>query len=73
MKKTIIALMAATLLMLPVISAAEKNSSAQGKHKAKLSKMHTNMGEMANMMSTMSQMMSKGDMTPEQKKKYAGG
>jgi myosin heavy subunit len=71
MKRTIIALMAATLLMLPAISAAEKNSGAQGEQKAKLSKMHTNMGEMANMMSTMSQMMSKGDMTPEQKKNYA--
>jgi len=71
MKRTIIALMAAALFMLPAISVAEKNSSVQGEHKAKLSKMHTNMGEMANMMSKMSQMMSKGDMTPEQKKKCA--
>ena len=71
MKRTIIALMAAALFMLPAISVAEKNSSVQGEHKAKLSKMHTNMGEMANMMSKMSQVMSKGDMTPEQKKKCA--
>ena len=71
MKRTIIVWMAATLFMLPAISVAEKNSGVQGEHKAKLSKMHTNMGEMANMMSKMSQMMSKGDMTPEQKKKCA--
>jgi myosin heavy subunit len=71
MKKTIIGLMAAALLMLPTISVAEKNSGAQGENKAKLSKMHSNMGEMANMMSKMSQIMSKGDMTPEQKQKCA--
>lgn len=72
MKRTIISLMAATLLMLPAISVAEKNSGVQGEHKAKMSKMHTNMGEMANMMGKMSQMMSKGKMTPEQKQKCAG-
>ena len=47
MKRTIIALMAAALFMLPAISVAEKNSGAQGENKAKLSKMHGNMGEMA--------------------------
>jgi len=56
MKRTIIGLMAAALLMLPAISAAQKQGGEQGKHKAKMSKMHTNMGEMANMMSKMSQM-----------------
>ena len=71
MKRTIIGLMAAALLMLPAISIAEKNSGVQGKHKAEMSKMHTNMGEMANMMNKMSQIMSKGKMTPEQKKKCA--
>jgi hypothetical protein len=70
-KRTIIALMAAALLMLPAISVAEKKGGVQGEHKAKMSKMHTNMGEMASMMNKMSQMMSKGKMTPEQKKKCA--
>ena len=71
MKRTIIGLMAAALLMLPAISVAEKKGDVQGEHKAKMSKMHTNMGEMANMMNKMSQIMSKGKMTPEQKKKCA--
>jgi len=71
MKRSIISLMAAALLMLPAISAAQKQGGEQGKHKAKMSKMHTNMGEMANMMSKMSQMMSKGKMTPEQQEKCA--
>ncbi|MBT8406203.1 MAG: hypothetical protein KJP05_01995 [Deltaproteobacteria bacterium] len=71
MKRTIIGLMAAALLMLPAISVAGKNSGEKGEHKAKMSKMHTNMGEMANMMNKMSQIMSKGKMTPEQKKKCA--
>ena len=71
MKRTIIGLMVAALLMLPAISAAEKNSGVPGEHKAKMSKMHTNMEEMANMMKKMSQMMSKGKMKPEQQKKCA--
>ena len=71
MKRIIIALMAATFLMLPAISVAEKNGGVQGEHKAKMAKMHTNMGEMANMMNKMSQIMSKGKMTPEQKKMCA--
>ena len=71
MKRTIIGLMAAALLMLPAISGAEKSSGEKGEHKAKMAKMHTNMGEMANMMDKMSQMMSKGKMTPKQKKKCA--
>jgi hypothetical protein len=72
MKRIIIGLMAAVLLILPVLSVAEKDSGVQGEHKAKMSKMHTNMGEMANMMKKMSQMMSKGKMTPEQQEKCAG-
>ena len=72
MKRTIIGLMAAILLMLPTISVAKKQSGEQGEHKAKMSKMHINMGEMATMMSKMSQMMGKGKMTPEQQKKCAG-
>ena len=71
MKRTIIGLMAAVLLMGPAISAAQKQGGEQGKHKAKMSKMHSNMGEMANMMSKMSQIMSEGDMTSEQKQKCA--
>ena len=71
MKRTIIGLIAAALLMLPAISGAEKNSSVKGEHKAKMSKMHTNMGEMASMMNKMSQIMNKGKMTPEQKQKCA--
>ena len=71
MKRTIIGLMAAALLMLPALSVAEKNSIIKGEHKTKMSKMHTNMGEMASMMNKMSQIMSKGKMTPEQKKKCA--
>ena len=72
MKRTIIGLIAAALLMLPAISVAEKSSGVKGEHKAKMSKMHTNMGEMASMMNKMSQIMSKAKMTPEQKQKCAG-
>ena len=71
MQRTIIGLMVAALLMLPAISVAEKKGGVQGEHKAKMSKMHSNMGEMAKMMNKMSQIMSKGDMTPEQKQKCA--
>ena len=72
MKRTIIGLMAAALLMLPAISVAGKNSGEKGEHKAKMAKMHTNMEELASMMNKMSQIMSKGKMTPEQKQKCAG-
>ena len=71
MRRTIIGLLAAALLILPAISVAEKGSGVKGEQKAKMSKMHTNMGEMANMMNKMSQIMSKGKMTPEQKNKCA--
>ena len=57
MKRTVIGLMVAVLLMLPAISVADKSSGEQGEHKAKMSKMHSNMGEMADMVSKMSQMM----------------
>jgi hypothetical protein len=50
MKRRIIALMAAAMLMLPAISIAEKNSGVKGEHKAKSSTMKASMGMMrANM------------------------
>ncbi len=72
MKRRIIALIAATLLMLPAISIAQKHGGKQVEHEAKTSKMHGNMSAMSDMMTKMAQMMSKGKMTPEQKKKCAG-
>ena len=73
MKRRIIALMAAAMLMLPAISVAEKNSGVKGEHKAKSSTMkasmgmmRANMGLMGEITDKMQQMMSTGQMTPEQ-------
>ena len=73
MKRRIIALMAAAMLMLPAISIAEKNSGVKGEHKAKSSTMKAsmgmmqgNMGLMAEITDKMQQMMSTGRMSREQ-------
>jgi hypothetical protein len=75
MKRKIIALMAAVMLMLPAISVAEKNSGVQGEHKAEgstmkasMGMMRANMGLMAEITDKMQQMMSTGRMNPERHK-----
>ena len=71
MKRRIVSILVAVLLMVPGIVVAQKHGVEQGKQKVKGSMMHTNMGMMAEMTSKMSQMMSSGKMEPEHQKQCA--
>ena len=75
MKRTIIALIAAALLMLPAISVAQKHGGKEGQQhlksstmKANMGMMRANMGLMAEITGKMQQMLSTGRMNPERQK-----
>jgi hypothetical protein len=75
MKRTIIALIAAALLMLPAISVAQRQGGGEGQQhlksstmKGSMGMMRANMGLMAEITGKMQQMLSTGRMNPERQK-----